>query len=234
MPLLARLYSRRIVNINVNIIVAGLFALVPVTLVVNLAHNFLYDNRPDLTFWERKVIAGITLLTDIIADVTAFYILHWLANHWPRRLPGGTLARTAGEQSVPTFSKPTLEPGLTGPSSPSFLKDATLVQVERMMLSPLLYTIWLGTQMVVSNPALMPHALSPTWATVVGFVLATAVVRTIHTLWMLRSPHHRALSAQAEALAAQRAAPITITDAASASPVPPTAKPIPQPAEVQR
>lgn len=176
MSLLGRLYARRIVNINVNIVLAGLMALVPVFIVTKVVHSFAFDDRPadQLLFWEKKVFGGVTLLTDIVADVTFFYLLHWLANHWPKKLPGGKLAQVAGDASAP-----------------GYFKDATLVQIERMVLSPLLYTIWLVTQFI-----LMREGVSPAWAMVWGFCVATAIIRTLHTLWMLRT-HRRVREATA-------------------------------------
>jgi hypothetical protein len=165
MSLLSRWYARRIVNINVNIIVAGIVALLPVAGVVELVHRFAMDNSASLSSVQKKVIAAVTIGTDIVSDVTCFYILHWLANHWPKRLPGHKLAEVAGEAAAP-----------------GYFKDATLVQVERMVLSPLLYTIWSVTQIL-----LMRRHVAPVYATIAGFCTATACIRTIHTLWMLRN-----------------------------------------------
>jgi hypothetical protein len=165
MNLITRLYKRRIININVNIVVAGIFALVPVAGVVELVHRFAFGNRTVLDGFEQKLIAGITIVTDIVSDVTCFYVLHWLANHWPNRLPGHKLATVAGEAAAP-----------------GFFKDATLVQVERMVLSPLLYTIWTVTQWF-----LMRHHVAPVYATVAGFCSATLCIRILHTAWMLRT-----------------------------------------------
>lgn len=165
MSLLSRWYSRRIVNVNVNIVIAGIVALLPVAAVVEVVHRYAFDNVEALTGLQKKVIAGVTIATDIVSDVTCFYVLHWLANHWPKKLPGHKLAEVAGDAAAP-----------------GYFKDATLVQVERMVLSPLLYTIWSVTQIV-----LMRQHIAPVYATVAGFCTATACIRTIHTAWMLRN-----------------------------------------------
>jgi hypothetical protein len=165
MSLLSRLYKRRIVNVNVNIVLAGIFALMPVAAVVELVHRFAFDNRVDLSAFENGVISVVTIATDIVSDVTCFYVLHWLANHWPKRLPGERLAEVVGENAAP-----------------GYFKDATLVQMERMVLSPLLYAIWTTTQIT-----LMRHAVAPVWATIAGFCTATLCIRTLHTLWMIRN-----------------------------------------------
>lgn len=169
MSLLARLYRRRIINVNVNIVVAGIFALAPVAVVVELVHRFAFGNRDVLSNFEKGVISAVTIVTDIVSDVTCFYVLHWLANHWPRRLPGGKMAEVAGEHAAP-----------------GFFKDATLVQVERMVLSPLLYTIWTLTQI-----ELMRRHFAPVYATVGGFCTATFCIRSIHTMWMLKRDRKR-------------------------------------------
>ncbi len=171
MSLISRLYARRIININVNIILAGVLALVPVAIVVKLVHRYAFDGRAELTSGEHAIISGVTLVTDIVSDVTFFYLLHWMANHWPRRIPGGKLAEIAGEHSAP-----------------GYFKDATLVQIERMVLSPFLYAIWLTVQNV-----LIAHHVAPTWATIWGFWIATALARTLHTLWMLRAQRRQRL-----------------------------------------
>lgn len=175
MSMLSRLYARRIVNINVNIVLAGLLALIPVAVVVELVHTYGFGGRPSqtFTFWEKKLIAAVTLVTDMVADVLFFYVLHWLANHWPKRLPGRELAQTAGDHSAP-----------------GYFKDATLVQIERMVLSPLLYGIWLGSQFL-----LIREGIDPVWATVIGFCIATTCIRTLHTLWMLRNARRIRLAA---------------------------------------
>lgn len=163
--LITRLYRRRIINVNVNIVAAGIFALIPVAIAVELVHRYAFGNRGDLTAFENGVISVVTIVTDIVSDVSCFYVLHWMANHWPKRLPGERLAEVVGENAAP-----------------GYFKDATLVQMERMVLSPLLYAIWTVTQIT-----LMRYAVAPVYATVAGFVAATACIRTLHTLWMLRS-----------------------------------------------
>jgi hypothetical protein len=163
--LITRLYKRRIVNVNVNIVAAGIFALIPVAIVVELVHRYAFGNRDVLTAFENGVISFVTIVTDIVSDVTCFYVLHWLANHWPQKLPGEKLAEVVGEGAAP-----------------GYFKDATLVQMERMVLSPLLYFIWTGTQIT-----LMRYAVAPVYATIAGFCTATACIRSLHTLWMLRT-----------------------------------------------
>lgn len=119
MGILSEWYDRRIVNVNVNIVVAGLLALVPTTAAAYAAKNLLGIHTP-------LYITAITFLVDAVADVLVYYLLHWWANHAadkPRRV-------------VRSYAYSRL----------SFVKDATLVQFERACLSPLLYAIALGLQ----------------------------------------------------------------------------------------
>ncbi|HLP83103.1 MAG TPA: hypothetical protein VK157_02035, partial [Phycisphaerales bacterium] len=88
MEWLARLYSRRIVNVNVNIIAAGLLALV-VTAV--FMHYFVdWQWHEVIARWttlnSKVVITATTFLVDLIADLAVYYVLHWYANHAPGRI----------------------------------------------------------------------------------------------------------------------------------------------------
>ncbi len=114
---LSSLYARRIVNINVNIIVAGLLALGPVTLIVYVATLAGVRHQ-----WS---ITGITFIADVVFDVVIYYFLHWWANHTPTIEPRPIefLHHNLG-----------------------FFRSATLVQFERAALSPLLYAFALGAQ----------------------------------------------------------------------------------------
>ena len=75
---LGRLYSRRIVNVNVNIVAAGLLALGPLTLTVYIATRYF-------GLANRLGIAVLTFTADLVFDVIIYYGLHWLANHSPLR-----------------------------------------------------------------------------------------------------------------------------------------------------
>jgi len=73
---LAHWYARRIVNVNVNIIAAGLIALVPVALAVYAIHKTGLVTNP---WW----ITAITFVLDVIFDFSIYFALHYLANHGP-------------------------------------------------------------------------------------------------------------------------------------------------------
>lgn len=173
-------YSRRIVNVNVNVVAAGICALGITVLVMHTLESTgllarLQDFVPDFTFkrhgehhkilGEKLAVSGTTFLVDLVADVLVYYGLHWLANHMPRKKP----------RPVPATDK-------------SFMKDASIVQLQRAVLSPLLYLIALGFQNV-----LLHHGAGIARATTVGFVMGIAVSRVLHTLWMLASDRRAVL-----------------------------------------
>lgn len=180
--LLARWYSLRIINVNVNIILAGVLALGPVLGVVRIMEHLLATKlagHERLQTHHQAIISGATFISDVCFDVVIYYGLHWLANHLPamvraRKLQIETVADAAVE-SVP------------------FFKDATKVQLQRMVLSPLLYLLWLGTQFVMMNT----FEFDAVRATMGGFVVAIAVVRTLHTMWMLAEMRKARLVAKA-------------------------------------
>lgn len=110
---LLQLYQRkRIININLNVVAAGLLAIACTKVVVWIADLFL-DRGLHLLF------TLIALVSDMVFDVLIYYVLHWVANHW----------RPLGHRS-PAQPKP-----------PPFIKDATLIQFERALLAPIYYVL---------------------------------------------------------------------------------------------
>jgi len=188
MKWLAHLYARRIVNVNVNIVLAGLLALPPVVLVVHLLGSFGLKPTHMIGIGPVRffTVSAVTLGADVVFDFSIYLGLHWLANHhpWRNRLlaPADKLLGTADKL---------LEPAHKGLS---FIHDAGLVQFERAVLSPLLYAVWIGLQSL-----LIHRGTSPEWATAIGCFWGIAVARTLHTFWML---YHERKSARA-----RRAAP---------------------------
>ncbi len=162
-----RFYRRRIVNVNINIVLAGLLALVPTTIAARLAEHHFGEE-------SYLAITAVTFVADAISDVAVYYVLHWIANHMPGAKADG--------------------PGSAAYGHLSYIKDATLVQFERMCLSPLLYLIALATQYSMMRFGGTPSA----WATIVGFIAAIAVTRVLHTLWMLRAERRAAARNGAE------------------------------------
>lgn len=170
-----RCYRRRIVNVNVNIIVAGLLAMAVTVGIMKILESF--DVPMQLSkllkmpwkvgpfHWDDKaVIAVLTTVIDLIADVLVYYVLHWLANHLPRK--ADKLGHIIDE----------LNPGY---AHLTFVQDATMVQMERLILSPVFYIIALGGQ------HFMLHSeFGLATSTSVPFTTAILVTRTLHTFWM--------------------------------------------------
>jgi hypothetical protein len=117
MDWLGRLYARRIINININIIVAGLAAMLLTLLPVHATRYMGIEDK-----W---VIIGITLGCDLAFDVAIYYALHWLANH--------TVAMPWSRHRE-------------RPAGMSYFRDATLVQFERAMLGPVYYGVAVAVQ----------------------------------------------------------------------------------------
>jgi hypothetical protein len=174
MTWLARFYDRRIVNVNVNVVASGLAAVGITVLVMHFADNFgLLDKLkgilPDFhvsllgksfeIHGQKLIISGLTFIVDLIADVAVYYVLHWLANHMPRR--------KKVRQTNPAYA------------DLSFMRDASLVQFERAILSPMLYLVALGLQ-----NALLHRGVGIEKATAIGFVSGIATARVLHTIWM--------------------------------------------------
>ena len=174
MKWIAHLYARRIVNVNVNIVLAGLLALPPVVLMVHLLGrlHFKPDHMIGIGPVHLYTASAVTLVADVVFDFSIYLGLHWLANHHPWRnkflAPADLLLGPAEKL---------LEPAHKGLS---FIHDAGLVQFERAVLSPLLYAVWIGLQSVLIN-----RDMSPEWATAIGCLCGIAVARTLHTFWML-------------------------------------------------
>jgi len=146
------LYQRkRIININLNVIVAGLLAIAiakyPVLLVTEAIGR------------EHKFInAMVAAVLDAVADAVIYFLLHWVANHWK---PDPTKAH--------------------GPSR-SFWRDASLVQVERLILTPPFYVVAVGGMY-----ALQHADFTPSWSFVISFSSAIVMTRVIHTIWGLKT-----------------------------------------------
>ncbi len=155
MQRLLQLYNRRIVNVNVNVIAAGILALGPTVLIVHLSRRFGVDDD------DKFLITAITFIADVISDVSIYFGLHWLANHRPgiRRL---TQVDAAYRQL-------------------SFIRDAGAVQLQRLVLSPLLYTVAFGTLY-----GLLHVGWAREVASACGLVAGIAITRVAHTMWMLR------------------------------------------------
>lgn len=184
---LFRYYQRkRIVNINVNVIAAGLLALLPTTALVWAAKLWIPESGGlSLPGWlwtdtgaapasgaqwvwipSSAVFTGLSIASDIFFDVAIYYMLHWVANHW-RPLTGHTEVETHELSAKP----------------PPFMRDASLIQFERALLSPIYYLTAGGLMQYLQDG----HGVRAGFAVLVAFPSGLIVTRLLHTLWGLRS-----------------------------------------------
>lgn len=177
-----RHYRRRIVNVNINILLAGIMAIALTAIPVHFSRHF------GVTDDHKVTILVITLVADVIFDFVIYFGLHWLANHWPQRWENTRRlverASSASDDAPPRIS---------------FFRDAGIVQLQRAALGPLLYIVAVGIQF-----ALMHADADRVLAGAVGYAAGMLITRVIHTAWMLRD--QRRADAQAAHAAALRAA----------------------------
>lgn len=151
---LFHLYQRsRVFNINFNVIAAGMLAILIAKYPVMLVSEWI---GPEHKFW----ITVCAAVLDMIADVLLYYGLHWLANHWR-----------------PASRRPKVRK-----SKRAFFKDATLIQFERAILSPLYYVVAGGLMYFLQH-----QGIKPSWAFVWGFASGIFVTRIVHTIWGYRT-----------------------------------------------
>lgn len=180
---LFRLYQRkRIININANVVAAGLLSTVMVMgLIWILKH-------PCNTHWPTWGYTLFSVGSDIVLDVAIFAGLHWIANHW--------------RPSKPQTRKEELQ---LGAAAPPHLEDTAKVQLERAVLGPLYYLI-----AAVGTEALQRGGMHPSWAVLIAYPFGLLVTRVLHTVWGIRSGtfvdnHIRAKQARIKAKKQRRA-----------------------------
>ena len=160
---LFHLYQRkRIINININAIAAGLLAMFPAGLIVLYAEGHLSPEP----HWPFPLIA---IGADVIFDVIIYFALHWIANHWR-----------------PTKGRNNRERKALEARPPPFFRDVILIQIERAVLSPLFYIISGGIMhflQILGN--------RPSVAFLIAFPCGLVVTRVVHTLWGLRTGSFR-------------------------------------------
>ena len=155
---------KRVVNINLNIFVAGLIAIAiakyPVLLVSNLVGH------------EHKLLISVlAYLVDTSIDIFIYFGLHWIANHWTPRAKGLI------EPIAPIAPEP------DGSKAKKFLLDAGKVQAERFALVPIFALIAMGGMWALQHLTTM----APDWAFVFSFIFAMCITRIVHTVWGYRS-----------------------------------------------
>jgi hypothetical protein len=146
--------NRRIININVNVVTAGLLSVAiakwPVAL---MAAAIGHDHK--------LLITVLAYVIDTAVDISLYFGLHWVANHWrPASVHGN------------------------GPRKPkpkhrrNFLADVGRVQAERLALVPVFAAVAMGLMYALQHV----WAVRPSWAFVFGFIAAIFVTRVVHTV----------------------------------------------------
>lgn len=154
------LYQRkRVININANVVIAGLGS---TALVVGLIWVLKLGFG---TNWPSWGYTAFSVGADIVLDVTMFAALHWIANHWR-----------------PFEGKTDKEKMALGAAAPPHLEDTTKVQLERMVLSPLYYVIAAG-----GTEGFQRLGMHPAWAVSLAYPLGLLFTRTLHTVWGYRT-----------------------------------------------
>lgn len=161
---LARQYAKRIVNINVNIIVAGLVAMSLGTVPVHLS-RYLGVNDD-----EHIKIKIIFFASDWFFDLIVAVGLHWLANHMPQRYARTRKVIAKAEDIVEDAPPPT-----------PFLKDAAVLQLQRALLSLFLYP---AAWFLMSR--FLDLGMARELASICSMILAICMTRVIHTIWLIR------------------------------------------------
>lgn len=239
---LANQYAKRIVNINVNITIASLSAIVLTSVVLFISRLV------GVTDEMRVTILVITFVSDWVIDIVVAIGLHWLANHWPKTwrrsrelLDRADRVMEGAPSTVLTVLKdahadallPPIAHGFdggvpggkagtttSGPATQrpeiSFARDATMIQLQRLCLSPLFYAIAVGGMYWLLHH---PEIVGREAAFWIASGSAIVVTRIIHTYWMLKTdPIAQAEWRSAFGLPAAEPTPTTpTTPAASAS-----------------
>lgn len=174
------LYQRkRIININANIIASGVLAIVLAKYPVLWIGQYLGTDHP----MRITIAAGVI---DMVVDVCMYYALHWLANHWKPswKQPRKTYATHTQELSQSPFHSDAPPPLKGKAGMLAFIRDASLIQFERVLLSPLYYLIAMGLMYLLQTRW---YHLDHSWAFVIGFTSGIVVTRIVHTIWGLKT-----------------------------------------------
>lgn len=163
-PRIFRFYQRhRIVNVNLNIIGAGLLAVAIAKYPVHLL---------SLTIGEKHkfINSVVAAVVDGIVDIGLYFVLHWIANHW------GPIKHERKAKAKLNENGEFIE------KSVSFWRDASLVQFERLTLTPVFYLFAIGGMW-----GLQHYGFRASWAFVISFSVGLIVTRIMHTWWSLRT-----------------------------------------------
>lgn len=147
-----KLYQRkRVVNININMLMAGFLAIALTKLPVKWIGDWIGPEH-------KLVISIIAYGLETIFDVVVYYGLHWVANHWN---PQGHLPKRGKR-----------------PKSRRFVQDATRLQAERMALVPIYILIGPGGMWALQRFAGIQHSWAFVIAFVCA-IITTRIIHTL-------------------------------------------------------
>ena len=156
-----QIYQRkRIININVNIFIAGLIAIAIAKYPVSVMSGLVGHEH-------KLIISMLSYLIDTIIDIFVYFGLHWVANQWrPMKKFDPDTGENADESRIKKF-----------------LMDAGKVQAERFALVPIFAVFATGGMWAMQKFMDM----EPDWAFVYAFIIAMIITRIVHTVWGYRS-----------------------------------------------
>ncbi len=153
-----KLYQRkRVININVNVFVAGLFSIAIAKYPVAVISGMIGHE-------QKLLISVLAYAIDTVIDILIYFGLHWIANHW-RPLKQSHLV---DKVTTPAESR-----------TRNFLLDVGKVQAERIALVPIFALIAISGMWALQHFA----STQPKWAFVIAFIVAMLITRIIHTIW---------------------------------------------------
>ena len=152
---------KRVVNINVNVFLAGIFSIALAKYPVLILSELIGHEH-------KLAISVMAYIIDTVIDVCLYFGLHWIGNHW------NPLKEThiVDKLTTPADSR-----------TKNFLVDVGKVQAERIALVPLFAAIAISGMWALQHYA----EIKPNWAFVIAFVVAMIITRILHTIWGLRS-----------------------------------------------
>jgi len=147
-----RFYQRkRVVNINFNILAAGLITIAIVKFPVMWISAWI---GPE----QKLLISVIAYTLDVVIDVLVYYALHWVANHW----------NPHGHHPVHDQR----------PRDRRFFRDASRVQAERIALVPIFMIVAMGGMWALQKYALISASWAFVYAFVMAMI-TTRVIHTL-------------------------------------------------------
>ncbi len=147
-----KLYQRkRLVNINANIIAAGLISIALTKLPIHWISGMIGEEK-------KLLISIIAYVLDTVMDVFVYYALHWVANHWN---PHGHHPEIDQRSKLKQFAR-----------------EATRVQAERVALVPVFMVLSMGGMWSLQKFADISASWSFVIA-FVSAMLITRVIHTI-------------------------------------------------------